>query len=505
MNNNLRDMPTLAAGVGAAMPTSAAPKPSGSRITIPALSGNEPQDPGVGSRPIERPGQVPIATASPSAVGVPKGNKIQGLWKQSGVPELPQKNRILGIPGTGAARSLYAGAQAPLGSMNQYLHNLGVRERANPSVFDKALTVGLRPGRWAVQTAFEYGSPNPLAPYASVAKQIRETLAAPGTAKEKAKGVGSAMSNLAINVAFLAGGMANGASVMNEPETRLAIGDMFKEKYDLAEEDISGVTDAYIAGSTGLDSIIPMFGAGAQQDLTIDAEFAAAGAAVGTVIGGPGPGTAAGLGAGWVVGRFVSGAMNMYQMMSPLFTSVFGDSAAMPIMPKFWILGQEIDLFPFRELTADAPVESMMSSMHGGYVKVAEYLNAKYPDRYVSPVDADREGERIWNNYYESDQAISNGEYNPRNEEIGKLITNGYFVGKDAYGNWGIDKDMLRTYQLQTASFRLDADKKKYLPPLTTYSKEFSTFIRAKGWEQEFWNELMTNVIWVDEMHNQTP
>jgi hypothetical protein len=230
----------------------------------------------------------------------------------------------------------------------------------------------------------------------------------------------------------------------------------------------NGVPEEYLEGATQkwldaakIPNYVNMIAAGTANDAQIIGASAVGGAVIGSAL--PGLGTVAGFMAGWGAGTIVAGANNVIAMLT-----MNGGPNLYSTLPY--------NAYEDPNFITNGWTES------SGNESVANYLAEQDPDRFISYGEA-----KQWiNQYYTNTTPIAD---DPRNREVYDLVAQGYFIGKNYDGEYGIDQVAYQAYMIDTALYRTDEDKKRYLPEVSAAGKAFAADSQLLN-SQDDWNTL---------------
>ena len=470
-------MPTGAAGVGSAMPTSAVPTvkskvPRPTTINPDALERQQkgktptPKPPVRPTRPITVPSLDPKnqPTAGQEALDEAAYN-ARGAVRAGGDPK---------IGGTAAAewrKGLRYRAATKLGvndlttpEMNPYGRFRAGQTKADTwrETIMNMEALGTKWERNRATRAARWFANSVLQTFTTqigVGGKLNVAEPLTGPAMEFFRGNrGAAIKGGLMNLGFQL--LAYTAHSANMEDTLSGIEDMMREN-NIPEEYVAGAARAYLDAIKG-----PSYAESMMTATANDAQIVAMSTALGAGIGafGLGIGAFAGAGLGWGLGTIIAGANSLL----PMLGAKDAPNLYNAIPHNFY---ESDDYGKFAESF--------------GLKAVTDYLAKADPNRFVPAEESNQ-----WiTKYYSTNVPLAD---DPRNEEILGLIEQGYFVNQ-IDGKYGIDYGAWQEYMINTAVFKTDADKKRYLPEKTKAGTDFAANIQTNLGTQEQWSALWRN------------
>lgn len=476
LNSN---MPNNTAGVGSAMPTSAVPTV---RSNVPRPTAIPPdtlerqqagKTPPVPPKPPVKPITVPALNPTEQAkVGdlEEAAYNARGVAREGGRP-------LIGGSALEAWRDKRLRIAAGLGLDDVVQPGMNPLERwkagwaKGDSWRDSIMTMGMLENRWEQNRATRIakwvtqsvissitgpiatgGKLNPLAP-------ITDPLLELSRGRK-----GAALKGGLTNLAFQLVGLGITGAMLEDslPD----IEDLMRAN-GIPEEHVKGAARAYV------DAIkVPTFVENTMTSTANDAQIVAGSTAIGAVLGSalPGLGTIAGGAAGWGLGTIFVGVNSLLPML--------GLTGA----PNLY------DAIPYNFYESD---EYGNFAKNFGLQAITKYLAEADPGRYVPAEESD-----AWvTKYYAADQPLVD---DPRNPELLGLIEQGYFVNVSYDGTYGIDIAAWQNYMIDTAMFRNEEDKAKYLPERTPAGTAFASDIHNNLTTGEQWTALWNNPTYLE-------
>jgi len=290
-----------------------------------------------------------------------------------------------------------------------------------------------------------WGKANPFAPLQTPGKPLLKSFLPP---KGISKG---ARLGRATTMALILAPLLQGTGDINVKD----IEDWYKSNG--YPDDVAKVAaEAFLKGSTAGTGAVSLADYAA-KDVQIAGAFAVGGAAIGSVI--PGPGTLAGAGIGWATGSTIAGVSNMLQMGEQFLNVAFGND---PLSTNWIDIPTLHDIAPGISGIVGQDNYYGSAQQMAGDTAADLAINEKFPNRFNNSAYVYQELERLDTNYYGRTNA-----QDPRAQEMYDLISQGYFVKQTANG-LGIDNQAYYDYLSKTMMYRDMNDKKKFLPTINS-------------------------------------